>query len=260
MVNRSVETYLRCFAGNTPKKWSRVLPWAEYWYNTTYHSATGTTPFKALYGRDPPTLLRWVDQSSKVQEVDQLIKERNQLLDELKEQLQKAQSRMKSQADKRRREVEYEKGDLVYLKLKPYMFKSLAKKPNEKLAPRYYGPFAISDKISKVAYQLILPPSARIHNVFHVSQLKRALKPPMRSQPLPRGLTEELELVVEPEEIVAARRSRAGTPEILVKWVNLPEHENTWEDLMSFQAQFPKFYLEDKVLLAAVGDDGLDVF
>lgn len=247
VVNRCLETYLRCFAGTTPKKWSQMLPWAEYWYNTTYHGATRITPFKALYGRDPPQLLRWTGQNTRFQEVDQQLRARDLLLDELKEHLLKAQERMKNQADKHRKEVEYKKGEVVYLKLKPYRFRSLARRANEKLAPRYYGPYEILDKIGKVAYRLKLPDSARIHDVFHVSQLKKALKPAVVVQPLPQGLSEDLELHVQPESVIDIRRTEEGKLQLLIKWANLPDHENTWEDLEVIQVQFPSFHLEDKV-------------
>ena len=146
-----------------------MLPWAEYWYNMSYHGATGMTPFKALYGRDPPNLIKWTYQPLKVQVVEQQLKKRNQVLVELKAQLEQAQSQMKDQANKHKREVEFNIGESIYLKLKPCRFKSLARKPNEKLSPRYYGPYEILERLGKVAYRLKLPHTAKIHNVFHVS-------------------------------------------------------------------------------------------
>ena len=56
VVNHYLEQYLRIFVHQWPKKWVEFLPWAEFWYNTTYHISTGMTPFQALYGRLPPTI------------------------------------------------------------------------------------------------------------------------------------------------------------------------------------------------------------
>ena len=139
LVNRCVETYLQCFVGSKPKQWPRWLSWAKYWYNTNYNSATKTTPFQAMYGRQPPTLWRDVSSSSPNEEVYQLMEDRNHMLDELREQLLKAQNRMKMQADKHRRNVTYQVGDKVFLKVQPYRLKPLAKRINQKLSPRFYG-------------------------------------------------------------------------------------------------------------------------
>ena len=76
---------------------------------------------------------------------------------------------MKYCADKKRKDVSYEVGDMVYLKLQPYKQRSLATQIDEKLAPRFYGPYKILQKIGKVAYTLELPDSTLIHPTFHVS-------------------------------------------------------------------------------------------
>lgn len=55
VVNRCVETYLRCFVFERPRQWTKWLSWVEYCYNTSFHSAAGMTPFEAVYGRPPPT-------------------------------------------------------------------------------------------------------------------------------------------------------------------------------------------------------------
>ena len=57
VVNRVVESYLRCFCGEKPKKWVKWIPWTEYWYNTTYQCSLGVTPFQVVYGRLPPPLI-----------------------------------------------------------------------------------------------------------------------------------------------------------------------------------------------------------
>jgi hypothetical protein len=86
-----------------------------------------------------------------------------------------AQSREKSYADNRRRELRFYVGDFVYLKVSPmrglHHFKIRGK-----LAPRYIGPFKIIEQRGEVAYQLELPPQlSDVHNVFHVSQLRKCL-------------------------------------------------------------------------------------
>ena len=152
-----MNTYLRCFAGLRPKTWPQWLNWAEYWYNTNYHASTKTTPFHALYGREPPSLLKGNSTPSSVEEVNQLVQERDMMLAEIREQLLKAQNRMQSQADKHRRELELEVGEKVFLKIQPYKLKSLAKRQNQKLSPRYYGPFEVLEKVGSVGYKLLLP-------------------------------------------------------------------------------------------------------
>lgn len=57
-LNKCLEMYLRCFTHDSPKEWAKLLPWVEFWYNTAYHNSSGMTPFKVVYGKDPPKLTR----------------------------------------------------------------------------------------------------------------------------------------------------------------------------------------------------------
>lgn len=112
---------------------------------------------------------------------------------------------MKAQADGKRRDVQFVVGELVYLKLRRYRQGTVARRFNAKLAPKFYGPFEILEKIGAVAYRLKLPASAAIHPVFHVSQLKKAIGAQESAPELPKGLTDDMEVLLEPEEVLGTR-------------------------------------------------------
>ena len=218
------------------------------WYNTTFHSSAKTTPFQIVYGRPPPPLILYGDRKTNNNSEEQLLKERDLVISALKENLLTAQNRMKKQADLRRRELKFKVGDEVYLKLRPYRQRSLAKKRCEKLAPKLYGPYRIMEEIGEVAYRLDLPPEAMIHNVFHISQLKLKLGKIQHIQHLPPALTEDFELQVEPEAVLGVRwNSEMGANDWLVKWKGLHDSEATWESVYAMNQQYPSFHLEDKV-------------
>jgi hypothetical protein len=94
------------------------------------------------------------------------------------------QSRQKSYVDHRRRELSFEVGDFVYLKVSP--MRGLRHfKVQGKLAPRFNGPFKILEKRGEVAYQLEFAPQlSDVHDVFHVSQLKKCLCVPEKQIPM----------------------------------------------------------------------------
>lgn len=85
------------------------------------------------------------------------------------------QQRMKVQADKHRTKREFKVGTEVFLKLQPYIQSSVVRRANHKLAFKFFGPFKVLARVGKVAYRLDIPPSSRVHPVFHVSQLKQCI-------------------------------------------------------------------------------------
>jgi hypothetical protein len=115
VVNKCLETYLRCFSSEKQHQWAQWLPLAKWWYNTTYHTTTCMTPFEAAYGQKPPLVLSYLPGTSKVQVVDQTLTVREDILRTLKENLVMAQNRMKQQADQGRSERQFVEGDQVFL-------------------------------------------------------------------------------------------------------------------------------------------------
>lgn len=200
VVNHSLEAYLQYFSLENPKQWARWLSWAEYWYNTSYHTSTNTTPFKVLYGRDPPRIIPYDVSSSPTFEVDHYLQERDKILEELRKNLLKVQQTMKNKDDKHRREESFVVGDYVFLKLRPYRQLSVLRRRNKKLAPKYFGPFEVIERIGAMAYKLKLPDSSSIHPVFHVSLLRRVIGSEVTEPVLPEGLTKDMEVILQPKK------------------------------------------------------------
>jgi len=169
VVNRCLETYLRCMTRERPKEWALWSPVAEWWYNTNWHSAIGTTPYEVVYGQPPLLHVPYITGDSRVEAVDRSLRAREECIKMLKFYLGKAQHKMKIQADKHRTEKELQIGDLVYIKLQPYRQNSMELRTCHKLAAKYFGPFPIIARIGKVAYKVQLPATAKIHPVFHIS-------------------------------------------------------------------------------------------
>lgn len=157
VVNRGLEQYLRAFSQDKPTAWASYLGWAEFCHNTTYNETIRMTPFQALYGRLPPTVPPFAPGSTKNQALEELLMERDELIRTLKANIRQAQARMKLKADAGRRELEFQIGDMVLVKLQPYRQSSVAGRKPPKLSKRYYGSFEITDRIGAVSYRLKLP-------------------------------------------------------------------------------------------------------
>ncbi|GKC93054.1 putative mitochondrial protein [Tanacetum coccineum] len=190
MVNYSLETYLWCFLSSKPKQWVKWLPWVEYLYNTSFHSSIGMTPFKVLYGRDPPMIMRNDKGVATTFEVNRYLLERDEVIVACR---------------------------LCLL-----------------LAPRFYEPFKIVERVEVVANHLKLPPMASIHLVFHVSQLKVVIRDHVAALELLVGLTEDMAIVCKTVEVIGTGEGSEGL-EVLVIWEGLTRDKATWErvDLLS---------------------------
>lgn len=184
-TNKTLETYSRCMTVDTPHTWSKGLPLAEWWHNTTFHSAMNASPYEIIYGQPPPIHLPYLLGEGKSVVVDRSLQKREEVINMLKFHLARAQHRMRQYTDSHRSVREFQIGDFVYLKLQPYRQHSLKNGMPHKLSPRFYGPFRVLDKVDKVAYKLELPSNTTIHDVFHVSQLKLCPNPPTVASGLP---------------------------------------------------------------------------
>lgn len=242
VVNRCVETYLRCMTSEKPHMWSKWLPLAEYWYNTNFHTAIQTTPYEVVYGQTPPVHLPYLPGESKVEVVAKSLEEREKMLLLLKFHLMRAQHCMKQHADEHRSERSFEIGDFVYVKLQPYRQQSVVVSPIQKISPKYYGPYKVLDCHGTVAYKLELPASSQIHHVFHVSQLKGSVGNAAVATQLPSVIRDDQVRV--PESCLGRkmvkRHDKAATM-VLIKWVIETEEEATWEWLYDLQKKFPSF-------------------
>jgi hypothetical protein len=128
-VNRVIIMYLRCLIGDRPQQWLRWLPWAEYTYNTAYQSSLRDTPFKVVYGRDPPTIRSYEPGETRVAAVAKSMAEQEEFLADVRVRLEQAHAVHKLHYDKRHRTVSYSVGDWVLLRLRHRPIASLSRRP-----------------------------------------------------------------------------------------------------------------------------------
>ncbi|KAL5566168.1 hypothetical protein UlMin_029332 [Ulmus minor] len=160
--------------------------------------------------------------------------------------MKSAQSRQKSYTDKRRRPLEFQVGDSVFLKISPFKG-TIRFGKRGKLNPRYIGPYEILERVGKAAYRLALPPNlATVHNVFHVSMLKKYV--PDKSHVLeqePIEIQEDLSLQEKPVQIldfkVKTLRNK-DIPLVKVLWRNQTVEEATWEREADMRASYPELF------------------
>jgi hypothetical protein len=181
-TNRVLEDMLRACALKHGGSWGKSLPYAEFSYNNNYQDSLKMFLFEALYDRTCRIPLYW-DQTSEIQFFGQEIFQVQEQVRIIRDNLRTTQSRQKSYADTRKRQLEFEEGDHVYLKVSPIQG-MIRFKVKEKLSLRFIGPFNILKRVGQMAYQLELPSHlANVHDAFHVSQLKKCLQVPEEQLP-----------------------------------------------------------------------------
>ena len=141
--------------------------------NNSYQASIQMALYEALYGRPCRSPLCWTEVGESSITGPDLVRDTFEKVSLIRQGLLTAQSRQKSYADARRRPLEFEVGDHVFLKVIPKRGVVRFGK-REKLSPRFIGPFEILERVGPVAYQLALLPSmSGVHEVFHVSMLRK---------------------------------------------------------------------------------------
>jgi hypothetical protein len=237
---------LRACALQYRRSWDKSLSYAEFSYNNNYQESLKMAPFEMLYGRRCQTPLFWSETGEWKVFGPDILQEAEKQVCMVRENLRVAQSRQKSYADHRRRELSFKIRDFVYLKVSP--MRCLRRfKVRDKLTLRFIGPFKILEKRGEVAYQLELPPQlSDVHDVFHISQLKKCPRVPKEQIPMedfdakedlsyqeyPVRILETLERVTRNKKIKMCK----------VQWSHHTEEESTWEREEELKAEFPSFF------------------
>ncbi|XP_058760168.1 uncharacterized protein LOC131633471 [Vicia villosa] len=163
----------------------------------------------------------------------------------IRQRMKVSQDRQKSYADRRRRPLEFEEGEHVFLRVTPTTGVGRALKAR-KLTPKFIGPYQITERIGKVAYRIALPPVlSKIHDVFHVSQLRKYVSDPSHViTPDDIQLKENLSFEVPPVKIGDKKIKRLRNKEILLVKViwNEATGDATWELESMIKEQYPELF------------------
>ncbi|GJU37276.1 reverse transcriptase domain-containing protein [Tanacetum coccineum] len=199
---QTLEDMLRACAIDFGKGWVNHLPLVEFSYNNNYHASIKAAPFEALYDRKCHSLVCWAEVGEVQLTGPDIVQETTEKIIQIKQRMQAAYDRQKSYTDLKHKPMEFQVGDKVMLKVSPWKWVIRFGKRG-KLNPRCVGPFKVLEKVGEVAYKLeLLEELSRVHNTFHVSNLKKCYADEPLAIPLD-GLhfDDKLQFVEEPVEI-----------------------------------------------------------
>ncbi|KAJ0435523.1 putative nucleotidyltransferase, Ribonuclease H [Helianthus annuus] len=243
---QTLEDMLRACVIDFGKNWEKHLPLVEFSYNNSYHTSIQAAPFEALYGRKCRSPLCWAEVGDSQLTGPELVVDTTEKISQIRQRMAAARDRQKSYADKRKRPLEFQVGDRVLLKVSPW--KGVVRFGKRgKLNPRYVGPFEITEKVGKVAYRLNLPAElSAVHNVFHVSNLKKCLSDETLVIPFKElTIDEQLHFTEEPIEITDREiktLKRSQIPLVRVRWNSRRGPEFTWEREDQMKSKYPQLF------------------
>ncbi|GKA84488.1 putative reverse transcriptase domain-containing protein [Tanacetum coccineum] len=243
---QTLEDMLRACVLDFGKNWDRHLPLVEFSYNNSYHTSIKAAPFEALYGRKCRSPVCWAEVGDAQLTGPAIIHETTEKIVQIKSRIQAARDRQKSYANIRRKPMVFQVGDKVMLKVSPW--KGVVRFGKRgKLNPRYVGPFKVIERVRTVAYKLELPQQlSRVHNTFHVSNLKKCLSDESLVIPLEElRVDDKLHFVEEPVEVMDRKikqLKRSRIPIIKVRWNSKRGPEFTWEREDQFKQKYPHLF------------------
>ncbi|GJR84748.1 putative reverse transcriptase domain-containing protein [Tanacetum coccineum] len=243
---QTLEDMLRACVIDFGNGWVKHLPLVEFSYNNSYHASIKAAPFEALYGRKCRSPVCWAEVGEVQLTGPEIVQETTEKIIQVKQRMQAARDRQKSYADLKRKPMEFEVGDKVMLKVSPW--KGVVRFGKRgKLNPRFVGPFKVIKRVGDVAYKLELPEElSRVHNTFHVSNLKKCHADEPLAVPLDElHFDDKLQFVEEPIEITdheVKRLKRSRIPLVKVRWNSKRGPEFTWEHEDQFRKKYPHLF------------------
>ena len=232
-ANRVLQEVLRAYVSDRHTDWDKRLAAAEFAINNAPSASTGESPFYLNYGfhpLTPATVDLPTPDNARSQAASEFVARMNKDLAAAKAALKTAQERQAHYANTKRQDISYKVGDRVLLSTANLKLRTDG--PASKFNPRWCGPFAITERIGKVAYRLELPSTMRVHPVFHVSLLKPYQaaeaddRPAVRPPPIIGEHIYEAERISNRRTVTVNGRQQV---QYLVHWQGYPDSEATWE-------------------------------